>query len=312
MTKSRLDRINEYYQHASILNVNNPIYKDRFLKYINNALKNDVGNGDITTHALFRQKRIVEAVISSEEDGVIAGVSELELFYTSNGVNVKIYTEDGTYANAGTIILSLKGDLHKILSMERTGLNLMRRMSGIATTTFNFVNLIKNFDTKISATRKVLLDEMIEKRAVSLGGGFTHRIGLDNFVLIKDCHLSLIDSEPNITEALKRICSANISCPVEIEVENTDEALIAAKIFNYYGNKLKGIIMLDNFSQTQICDTIALLKKNNLYDSVLLEASGGINYDNLIDYAKSGIDIISTSAITEAAKSLNLHQEIKK
>ena len=196
-------------------------------------------------------------------------------------------------------IMTITGDARNILTCERTALNLLTRMSGIATQTNQLVSKIPNKKTRIYATRKTAPGlRFFDKEAVKIGGGEKHRLTLDEMVMIKDNHIAIEGSLLKlIKEAKKRYKK------FEVEVENNDDAILAAK-------EGATIIMLDNFTPGQIKKTIQNLKKENLRDKVKLEASGGITSKNISQYAKTGVDIISVGSITNSVKGIDVSLEI--
>ena len=195
--------------------------------------------------------------------------------------------------------MTITGEARKILTCERTALNLLTRMSGIATQTNNLVKKIPNKKTKLYATRKTAPGlRIFDKEAVEIGGGKKHRLRLDEMVMIKDNHIAVGDSlESLIKKAKKR------HHKFEVEVENTKDAVLAAK-------EGATIIMLDNFSPNQIKKTIQVLKNQKLRDKVLIEASGGINSKNISKYGNTGVDIISVGSITNSVKGIDMSLEI--
>jgi len=265
-------------------------------------IKEDSFYEDITTK--FIPEKIVKAKIISNSNGVISGVYELSVLFNLFNIKFSKKVDDGSKIRKGQVIFILKGNSKDILLIERTALNILSRMSGISTLTKEFIEKIKklNLNVKIAATRKTTpLFRYFEKRAVEIGGGDTHRLGLYDMVMIKDNHLKLFN---NIREALKKAKKeTSFAHKIEIEVSNRKEAIDAAK----FG---ADIIMLDNFSVKEIKKTIKELKEKNLREKIILEASGGINLDNLESYAKTGVDIISIGILTHSAKSLDFSLEI--
>ncbi|MEM3726144.1 MAG: carboxylating nicotinate-nucleotide diphosphorylase [Candidatus Bathyarchaeia archaeon] len=269
-------------------------------------LAEDVGQGDITTELTVSQKRMAEAEVIAKEDGVVAGIEEAKILLESLGLNVEALTADGEVVKAKQTLLKIHGDAKTILAAERTLLNLLSRMSGIATTTRNLVKKIQKagLKTKVACTRKTAPGLLyFDKKAVLIGGGDTHRLHLDDMVLIKDNHIAIVGS---VEEAVKRAregCS--FSKKIEVEVTTIEEALTAARVG-------ADIIMLDNFSPTQIKEAVKQLERTGFYGKILLEASGGIKTENIIEYASTGVDIVSLGEITDSAKTLDISLEIVK
>ena len=262
-------------------------------------LAEDLGKGDITSNLLPRKK--IKARIISRQDGIIAGVNYVKEIFLSKGCKVRIIKKDGNKARPNQTILEITGFAQSVLSCERTALNLLSRMSGIATKTKKLVEKINavNPRVKLYATRKTAPGlRFFDKEAVKIGGGEKHRMSLDQMIMIKDNHLAVAGSLPRlIIKARKKYKK------IEVEVENQEDALLAASTG-------VNIIMLDNFSPKEIINTVNRLKKSKLRKHVKLEASGGINEKNVGDYAKTGIDMISVGEITNAVTGIDFSLEI--
>jgi len=272
---------------------------------INKFLKEDIGQGDITT-ALIPPDTIVEAEVVAKEDGVIAGIEEAVAFLQSQDFQVKPLVSDGEGVKKKTVLLRIVGDARTLLCIERTLLNLLSRMSGIATKTRHLIEKTRNagYKTRIACTRKVAPGLLyFDKKAVMLGGGDTHRLHLDDMVLIKDNHIAIIG---DVSRAVKKAHeTVSFSKKIEIEVSSVDQALEAAKAG-------ADVIMLDNFTPQKIKETITLLKKKGLRDKVLIEASGGISEQNILEYTATGVDIVSLGEITDSVKALDISLEVTK
>jgi nicotinate-nucleotide pyrophosphorylase (carboxylating) len=267
-------------------------------------LAEDVGQGDITAAAIAPANLATQAEVVAKADGTVAGLEETIALAELIGLKVECECADGQEVKSGQRIMLLSGDAQTILTAERTMLNLLSRMSGIATTTKNLTAKIKkaNLKTRIAATRKTALGFMyFDKKAVIIGGGDPHRLHLDDMVLIKDNHLVLAGSLENALKLAKE--NASFSKKIEVEVTKPADALKAAQLG-------ADIIMLDNFSPMQAKEAVALLKKEGFYGKVLVEASGGITEDNLLDYAKAEVDLISLGALTHSVKALDISLEI--
>jgi len=259
----------------------------------------DIQGGDITSVLLPKKK--IKAKIISRQEGVLAGVKFAGDIFRLKGCNVKIIKKDGAKLKSNQIILQISGNARTILSCERTALNLLSRMSGIATQANLLVSKIRkiNKKTKLYSTRKTAPGlRFFDKEAIMIGGGHKHRMSLNDMVMIKDNHLLVSNSmEGIIKNARKR------HKHVEVEVENQRDAILAT-------NSGATIVMLDNFSPAQIKKTITALQKRKLRDKVKLEASGGINSKNIAAYAKTGVDMISVGSITNSVKGLDLSLEV--
>jgi len=269
--------------------------KKELLRFISE----DVQSGDITSVLLPKKK--IKAKIISREDGVLAGVKFAGDIFRLKGCNVKIIKKDGAKLKSNQIILQISGNAGTILSCERTALNLLSRMSGIATHTNLLVSKIRkiNKKTKLYSTRKTAPGlRFFDKEAIMIGGGHKHRMSLNDMVMIKDNHLLVTNSMEGIIKSARKRHKH-----VEVEVENQRDAILAV-------SSGATIVMLDNFSPVQIKKTITALQKKKLRNTVKLEASGGINSKNIAAYAKTGVDMISVGSITNSVKGLDLSLEV--
>lgn len=266
----------------------------------------DIGFEDITTRALIPPGLKVKGQIIAKEGGVIAGVDLAVAIFTEFKVETDVMVLDGDNIGNGQIIMEISGDPRSILSVERTVLNLMMRMSGIATLTRNIIEMVhsENPNVLVAGTRKTTPGlQFFEKNAIRSGGGDTHRYRLDDSVLIKDNHLALVGGvEEAISRARKYV---SFTKKIEIEVETLEEAIIAARAG-------VDIVMLDNMDPIKVSDVIEALEGENLRDKIIVEVSGGINVDNIVQYANTGVDVISTGYITHSARSLDLSLDLEK
>ena len=265
-------------------------------KQLAQFLAEDIGKGDITSDLL--DKKRITATIISRENAILAGVQYAKEIFKIKGCNVKILKKEGSKIKPNQTIISITGDAGKILTCERTALNLLTRMSGIATQTNQLVKKIPS-KTKLYATRKTAPGlRYFDKEAVEIGGGKKHRLRLDEMVMIKDNHIAIEDSLLSLIKKTKKKYKK-----FEVEVENTKDAVLAA-------NMGATIIMLDNFIPAQIKKTIQALKDQKLRNKVLLEASGGITSKNISKYGQTGVDIISVGSITNSVKGIDMSLEI--
>jgi len=269
--------------------------KKELLRFISE----DIQGGDVTSVLLPKKK--IKAKIISRQEGVLAGVKFAGDIFRLKGCNVKIIKKDGAKLKSNQIILQISGNAGTVLSCERTALNLLSRMSGIATQTNFLVSKIRkiNKKTKLYSTRKTAPGlRFFDKEAIMIGGGHKHRMSLNDMVMIKDNHLLVTNSMEGIIKNARKQHKH-----VEVEVENQRDAILAA-------SSGATIVMLDNFSPVQIKKTITALQKKKLRNKVKLEASGGINSKNISAYAKTGVDIISVGSITNSVKGLDLSLEV--
>lgn len=270
------------------------------LDYLLRFIREDAPFGDITSEAVIPEGVKAKAVIIAKQDGVIAGVEEARALFEHFGVGVEAKKRDGEEVKTGEVILELEGNARSILLVERTALNVMGRMSGIATEVRRLVEKVREVNPKVrvAGTRKTLLKPM-DKRAIIIGGGEPHRFSLSDAILIKDNHLALVPLE----EAIKRAKAFSAYKVVEVEVESLEDAIKAAKAG-------ADVVMLDNMTPGEIAETIEALKREGLRDRVKIEVSGGITPENIAEYAKLDIDVISLGYLTHSVKNFDVSLEV--
>jgi nicotinate-nucleotide pyrophosphorylase (carboxylating) len=271
------------------------------LDYLLRFIEEDAPSGDITSAAVIPDITC-NAVIRAEQAGIIAGLKEVSILFSHFGVSVKHLAKDGDMVCQNDILLSLFGDAKKILLVERTALNIIGRMSSIATQTRKMADIVSSVNPhcRIAATRKTCPGfQIFDKTAVQIGGGDSHRMNLSDGILIKDNHLALVPLMSAI-EAVKKVSAYK---KIEVEVETSDDALIAATAG-------ADIIMLDNMSPDQITQTIALLKREGLRNRIFIELSGGINESSLKTYAALDVDMISLGFLTHSVSNFSVNLEI--
>jgi len=259
-------------------------------------LAEDIGKEDITSNLLPKKKITVKII--SRENAIVAGTQYAKEIFRIKGCNSRIMIKDGSKIKPNQTVMTITGNAGNILTCERTALNLLTRMSGIATQTNTLVKKIPK-KTKLYATRKTAPGlRYFDKEAVEIGGGGKHRLTLDEMVMIKDNHIAVGNSLLSLIRKAKKKYKK-----FEVEVENTPDAIIAAK-------EGATIIMLDNFTPIQIKKTIQVLKNQKLRNKVMLEASGGISSKNISKYGQTGVDIISVGSITNSVKGIDMSLEI--
>ena len=272
-----------------------------------NFLQEDVGIEDITSNNLDNLNKQVKAdiIYKSEFIGILCGMEEIEMLFDICNCNSKYTKTDGMSISSKEKIMEINGKAKDILKAERIALNLLMRMSGIATLTKKFVDIVNQIDQSISiaSTRKTVPGlRLLDKKAVVIGGGISHRIRLDDMIMIKDNHIVVDKSIRKIISSLRERIgpSKNIEC----EVKNDYEAIEAIE-------SGANIIMLDNFSVLDAKKTILKIIDLGFRDQVKIEISGGINLQNVIDYAKLKPDIISIGYLTHSAPSLDFSLKIR-
>lgn len=271
------------------------------IEYLLRFIDEDSPHGDITSEAIIPDTSC-RAVIYAEEAGVIAGLEEARALFTYFGINTSQTKEDGDFVLPQDTLLSLEGSARGILLVERTALNIIGRMSGIATQTRKLAGLTAavNPQCRIASTRKTcpgLRD--LDKKAVRLGGGDSHRLGLSDGILIKDNHLAIV----SLSDAIRAAKAVSLYRKIEAEVEKAEDALTAA-------SEGADIILLDNMTPAMASETLDKLKQAGLRNRVTVEISGGISESNLHEYAALGIDVISLGALTHSVKNLSVTLEI--
>lgn len=272
---------------------------NRILWIIKNALKEDIPTIDITSDNLFSDE-MSEGAFVAKESGILSGVEVMKNVFEvlDNSVYIKVLNGDGMYVDRGDIIAIISGKTSSILKGERLALNLMQRMSGIASMTNKFVKEIVNGHTMILDTRKTTPNlRIIEKMAVVHGGGINHRFSLSDQVMIKDNHIKSAGSISKAVEIIKRKIDHNIK--IEVEVESIDQFIEAA-------DTDCDIIMLDNM-------TNELMKKCVMLNSdKLIEASGNMIIDRIKGVSDTGVDFISVGALTHSYKSMDISLKFSK
>lgn len=271
---------------------------------VESALREDIGQGDITSDVLIPSGCRGKGVIIARENGVIAGLPAVGLVFgiLDSKLEFTPHIPDGKRVDKGEKIAEVTGEAKAILSGERTALNFLGHLSGIATKTAGFVEKANHLNVKIMDTRKTTPNlRVLEKYAVVVGGGYNHRMGLYDAVLIKDNHLKL--RKEKIADVVKKV-RGGVPAPVKIEVEVTDFTEVEDAL-----NGKPDIIMLDNMSVSEVMKAVGFVRKSG--HSVQLEVSGGITIENVLKYAETGVDIISIGALTHSVKSLDVSMEME-
>ncbi len=266
---------------------------------IDNAIREDIGDGDHSSQACIPESAIGKAQLLVKEEGVIAGIDIAQRVFRKFDPNIKIETfiEDGTMVKPGDIAFIIEGKVLDLLKAERLVLNIMQRMSGIATSTNIYVQKLKGLNTKVLDTRKTTpgLRE-IEKLAVKIGGGVNHRIGLYDMIMLKDNHIDFAGGiEKAIQSVHQYLQKKGKDLKIEVEVRDFNELNEVIRVGGIQR------IMLDNFTPEETKEAVKLI--NGKFET---ESSGGITLDTLRDYAECGVDYISVGALTHHIKSLDL------
>lgn len=267
---------------------------------LESALREDIGDGDITTNSLIPVEAKTSATLTTKASGVIAGLEIAEQVFKKLDSNIiwKKFVNDGDVVAKGTLIAKVEGSFRALLTGERTALNFLQRMSGIATATSIFVNAVKESNTKILDTRKTVPGlRLLDKYAVAAGGGTNHRIGLFDMVMIKDNHIKVAGS---ITRAVNEVRS-KISSSIKIEVETTTLEEVKEALTVH-----PDVIMLDNMDNETMSKAVKLIDH-----SAKVEASGNMTLQRIRNVAATGVDFISIGALTHSVSALDISMNIE-
>jgi len=271
------------------------------LDYLLQFIHEDAPFGDATSDAIIPDISC-HAVIRAEQAGIIAGIDEAVTLFSHFGIEMACHVSDGDRVKPGDTLLALSGRAKMVLLVERTALNIIGRMSSIATQTRAMVDIVtaENPRCRVAGTRKTCPGfRALDKKAIVIGGGEPHRSSLSDGILIKDNHLALVP----LVDAIGRARKMTVYKKVEVEVETVTDALSAAKAG-------ADIIMLDNMSPDQIRKTLAALENEGMRDKIVIELSGGINPETIRHYAALGADVISLGALTHSVRNFSVNLEI--
>ena len=265
------------------------------------AFAEDIGDGDATTLSTIPAEAVGKQQLIVKEEGILAGVEIARKVFEKFDPSLKmtVFIEDGAHVRPGDIAFVVEGPVRSLLQTERTMLNIMQRMSGIATTTAKYQKQLEGTGARVLDTRKTTPGmRMLEKEAVKIGGGTNHRIGLFDMILIKDNHTDFAGGIPQAVAKAKEWCKANgRNLRIEQEVRDTDEIMQAIEA---------GVdrIMLDNFTPERTREAVKLIRKEA--PGVEIESSGGITFDTLRQYGECGVDFISVGALTHSVRGLDM------
>jgi nicotinate-nucleotide pyrophosphorylase (carboxylating) len=311
---TRERRTEEALFRGGALQFSNARYRNAVRTLTQILLEGDLASEDLTAKALGIRERSVRAAVISRQGGIAAGLDEFSFLLQGCGIQVVAEKHDGDVIAPGEILARAEGREQKLLALERVGLNLLQRMSGIATTARCFAERVQRQGNRarVIGTRKTPWG-LLDKRALHLGGAGTHRLGLGDAILIKNNHLALL--APVETEAaplaIERAWKARREAAfLEVEVREAGGARAAARAFRRLRDETQEdypcLVLLDNMTPDQIGSTINMLEQESLWDHVLLEASGGISETNIEAYAATGVDAISVGALTHSARALDI------
>lgn len=273
---------------------------DEQLKHlVDEALREDIGDGDHSTLCCIPPGARGKAVLKIKDDGILAGIDVAEKIFMWNepGSVFTKFMSDGEEMKKGDVAFEVEATVHAILKLERLVLNIMQRMSGIASLTRRYVQLLAPYKTQVLDTRKTTPNfRLLEKEAVRIGGGHNHRMGLYDMIMLKDNHIDYAGGlEKAINSAWDYVQNVKPGLKIEVETRSLDEVKIVLATGKVHR------IMLDNFSPEMLKQAVAMIG-----EKIETEASGGINIDNVEDYAKTGVDFVSVGALIHQARSLDL------
>jgi nicotinate-nucleotide pyrophosphorylase (carboxylating) len=315
---TRQERVERAFFRGGTLTLQNPAYEQAACRLIEALLQDDLAGGDLTASALGIAGRGASVAVLAREAGVVAGVEECAMLYRGRRLQVTAEKKDGETIQAGETVLHAEGDEATLLALERTGLNLLQRMSGIASAARQLQERVRQSGspTRIVGTRKTPWG-LLDKRALHVGGVGTHRLGLGDAILIKNNHLALLASseEEAAPKAIEKAWQMRAKAAfIEVEVRSEAAAQAAAETFQ----RLQGsaeeecpcVLMLDNMTPSRIGGVLYELRRKRVWDDVLVEASGGISESNMEEYAACDVDAISIGALTHSVRALDLSQRV--
>jgi nicotinate-nucleotide pyrophosphorylase (carboxylating) len=280
----------------------NLLHQASILRLIQFAILEDVGSGDVTTEVTIPRDNGALARFLMKQDGVICGLPILDLVFRefSPDVNIELKVEEGAWISAGTVIATVEGPAHALLGAERTALNFIQRMSGVATKTRQYADAVAGTHARILDTRKTIPGwRMLDKYATSIGGAVNHRVGLYDMVMIKDNHITACGG---IREAVER-CVAELHGRAAIKIEVEARSLSDVDVIMHCSGVDR--VMFDNFTPEQVAEGVRIVDHR-----IETEASGGITYENIRAYAETGVDFISVGAITHSAVALDISMKL--
>lgn len=310
---TREERVRSALCRSEMLTSANPLYLRAVRELVEELLRQDCEAGDLTVEALGLNAQSCAMEIRTKEAGIAAGIEEAIWLYENHDLPATALKRDGEAIQPGDILMRVEGNARNLFSLERSAVNLLQRMSGIATATQHFVSIARAATpaAHVVATRKTPWG-LVDKRAVHLGGGGTHRLHLGDAILIKTNHLRLASNgmTMNLKAALRQAWQHRKEAAfVEVEVTNSVEAVAAARVFaelQAEPNACPCLLLLDNFSAEDARKTVYRLREVNLHETVLVEVSGGISEASVAAYAAAGVDAISVGALTHSARALDL------
>ena len=298
--------IRNAFDAADELDLSRSSYRDTVNSFLKKMIDEDVDSGDVSLIPRQSYESALKAKIIAKSPAVIAGLDETIYFASRHDLQIQSDFKNGDLVKSGDILLRVTGKAAEILTLERSILNILQRLSGIATTTKSYVDTIAGTNTFIVGTRKTLWG-LLDKHAIQCGGGLTHRLGLHDAAMLKENHLAVLRKSDN-PDALRNAVTQMISAYpylrfIEIEVSHTDEFRAILGYLKNITAPFPFVIMFDHFEPDQISALINEAKSKKLYSHILFEASGNITLDTIRSFAESGVDVISVGALTHSVTS---------
>ncbi len=310
---TRQEKVAKHFQKKHLLTVENKDYADQLYNLVDWMVHADVVSNDITTKTLGLSEELT-ADIFCKQEGVVSGIEEINyILNKKTHISVVKHVTDGNYVKKGDVLLRLSGNATELLGFERIILNIIGRMCGIATYTAEFISLLKNVTNSplLVSTRKTPW-MLLDKKAVCVGGGGTHRLSLSDFALVKDTHLFAYAHSSKHNDAICDVVQKMMAKGdfFEIEVANTKQADVVIDVLekaNYKG----AAIMLDNVTPKITQEFMQAFKNNLFYEHIYIEASGEVTKENILDWAKTGVDVISSGTLTHSAPTCNISMRLQ-
>jgi len=274
-----------------------PLFKEELRHFISCVLEEDIGSGDITTIATIPSTANLRAEMSARETIVIAGINIAEriIHTVDSAISIEILVQDGIQVTGGNTLMRLEGNARKILTAERSALNVLQHLSGIATLTRQYVKEIEHTNCRLLDTRKTIpMMRKLAKYATRMGGAMNHRMCLDDGILIKDNHIASVGSVKNAIEAAKNYGATASAIGITVECDTLEQAAEAATAG-------ADRLLLDNMSLDMLRIAVA-----DFGDKVILEASGGVTFDTIKEIAETGVNFISVGRITQSAPAIDI------
>lgn len=295
--QQRKSKTKTHYDQLDRLHLDTQHYRKQVDRYIIFAIKDDAGK-DSTSKKFFKRSQKITASVVANEPGVLAGMEELLWVCRKFSICVEKSKIDGSTFKTGSTLAMVSGDARTILGVERTVLNMVQRMSGIATRTASYKRKIGPYPI-LAATRKTLWGNL-DKKAVALGGGYTHRLNLADAIMVKDNHLQTLEQFDDI-----QFIHFKRKQFKEIEIDTTDQLKHILRLQLPYD-----AILFDNFTPDRIKQALRWLEKKGVRNRYICEASGGIDETSLLQYAKTGVDVISIGSLTHSARALDIGLDV--